>query len=427
MLLQFTVGNYLSFRDKTTLSMLAAPGGEADGAVLSGPGGRFVLRVAAIYGANASGKSNLISALQFARNRVVGGPPAELAPFKLDAALGQAPSSFEFELELAGAHYSFGFFLDAESVQAEWLARTTDEGEEVPLYGREGQEFRITPELAPDPERQRFLEFLAKGTSSNQLFLHEAGAREGHELSFLVRWFREGLDLVGHGLGTKGLATRIEQDPALATFLGNFLGEAGTGVSGVVVDPAADRSLLGGGSPGGEGILGMLLTVLNADDRRLRLAHAAKDSAPVPFALSEESDGTRRLLKLAPLIHDLQDEAPARLVVIDELDRSLHTLLSSFFVRAFSRAAQGNHSQLIFTTHDTNLLNLELLRPDSIWFVEKDRAGASHLYSLAEFDHAQLEALGPAVERGYLQGRFGAVPFLGDPERLGWTKALQGT
>ncbi|MCA9709814.1 MAG: ATP-binding protein, partial [Myxococcales bacterium] len=135
---------------------------------------------------------------------------------------------------------------------------------------------------------------------------------------------------------------------------------------------------------------------------------------------AEESDGTRRLVGLSPPLFALMRTPTA--VIIDELDRSLHTLLCRNRIEGFLDADPSSSGQLIFTTHDTNLLDLTLLPRDSIWFVEKDRSGGSTLYSLAEFKEEQLEQLGSNLERGYLSGRFGAIPFLGDPKRLGWTK-----
>ena len=110
------------------------------------------------------------------------------------------------------------------------------------------------------------------------------------------------------------------------------------------------------------------------------------------------------------------------LFIIDELDRSLHPLLTRMFLQRFLALGSGSPGQLICTTHDTNLLSLALLRPDEIWFVEKDAEKVSHLYSLAEFKPEQLEKLGDNLEQGYLNGRFGAIPFFGNPSQLGISK-----
>ena len=150
---------------------------------------------------------------------------------------------------------------------------------------------------------------------------------------------------------------------------------------------------------------------------RLRMQHQGSEGRVVTFNMDEESDGTQRFIHLLPALFMLKKQAE-KTVVIDELDRRFHTHLSRMFLQA-ALDCQEDHmrSQLIFTTHDTNLLDLELLRRDEIWFVEKDAQGASSLYSLAEFKtRDDLK-----IEKGYLNGRFGAIPFISDIRHLGWT------
>ena len=150
---------------------------------------------------------------------------------------------------------------------------------------------------------------------------------------------------------------------------------------------------------------------------KIVLEHSTRSGSTVAFPLAEESDGTQRLLHLLPVLFH-RTKGPC--TVIDELDRSLHTSLTRRFVEEFMAMASGAMSQLIFTTHDTNLLNGRLLPPGAIWFVEKDDDGASHLHSLAEYPAAQIEHLLEHLEEGYLQGRFGAIPFLAHRDNLGW-------
>lgn len=149
---------------------------------------------------------------------------------------------------------------------------------------------------------------------------------------------------------------------------------------------------------------------------RLRLVTNHLGSAEhADFEVAEESDGTRRLMHLAPVLYAATEQD--KVFVIDELERSLHPLLTQQFLRLFLGNAESSH-QLVCTTHEDNLLDVDLLAPEAIWFVEKDEQGASHLYSLDEFDAEQLEALRDHKRQGYLAGRFGAIPFLGDARRL---------
>lgn len=318
MLLQLVVENVLSFRGKAVISLLAADGVPHDDVhVVRLPGLPPVLKCAAIYGANASGKSNLVKAFELARRLVVdgtkAGEPIPLRPFKLDAGSLAAPSRFEVDLHAAGRRYSYGFVATAEAVLSEWLFRS-EGGEEQPLFEREAGANRpaitLGQALAEDEARRQFLAFVAEGTRPNQLFLTECAERNVGELAAVTKWFRSGVATQRAGL----------------------------------IDLQAP---LGG----------------------------------------------------APSVH-----------LVDELDRSPHPLLTRFFLGTFLRTSSVEHpGQVLFTTHDTSLLDLPILSRDSIWFVEKDAGGASTLYSLAEFKGDQLDRLGAHLEEGYLQGRFGAI------------------
>lgn len=433
MLLQLVVENVLSFRDKVVLSLLAADGVPHDDVhCVRLPGLPPVLKCAAIYGANASGKSNLVKVFELVWRLVVdgtkAGEPLPLRRFKLDAGAQQAPSRFEIDLYAAGRRYAYGFVVTPEAVVSEWLL-TSDGGEEEMLFEREqpseGERPSITlgPALTQDAARRQFIAFVAEGTRPNQLFLTEAAERNVGELGAVTRWFRDGCVVVRPlftGITSDhGQHFRMLRDEALLRYTEALLKAAGTGISRVTVEL--------GPSP---------LVTISADGQReprmaprLEFHHAAAGPMAARFTLDEESDGTRRLMDLAPFLFDLSkppNGAPA-VHVIDELDRSLHPLLTRFFLDTFLRSSSAEHpGQILFTTHDTNLLDLTLLSRDSIWFTEKNASGASSLYSLAEFKGEQLDRIGAHLEEGYLQGRFGAIPFLGDPRRLGWTAPKEG-
>lgn len=148
---------------------------------------------------------------------------------------------------------------------------------------------------------------------------------------------------------------------------------------------------------------------------QLKTQHRHEDGHLIDFTIEEESEGTQRLINLVPCIFLLKEETE-KVIFLDELDRRLHPLLSRCFVQAAIDCREKSN-QLIFTTHDTNLLDLDLLRRDEIWFVEKNQQSVSNLYSLAEFKiRPDLK-----IEKGYLNGRFGAIPFFGDPQNLGWS------
>jgi hypothetical protein len=152
-------------------------------------------------------------------------------------------------------------------------------------------------------------------------------------------------------------------------------------------------------------------------DVKLVLVRRSPAGRPVVFTLDEESDGTRRLVELSRWHNDVTN---ADLGLVDEIERSLHPLVVRHLVEGMLAGPGGG--QLVCTTHDSNLLDRTMLPADSIWFAQKGADGASKLYSLAEFDPAQLAALENDLENGYLNGRFGAIPFLGDARRLGWSR-----
>lgn len=443
MLLQFVVENFLSFRDAATLSLLAAEDVEhAPGQLLSGPEGRDVLRCAAIYGANASGKSNLARAIEIAQDLILrgtrSGKPIKRSPFKLDPTRLDAPSRFELEVGAAEHRYSYGFAVTDTEVQAEWLFISEGDSERL-LFEREatspaGQStIRIGEALAADAERQQFLRFVAEGTRPNQLFVTEARERNVVELNPFIDAL-QAVTIIWPGAAFGQLAGRLVSDASFRSFVGTLLQEAGTGVEGIDVESSVWtasqlpheilEAYLSGASLSGE-----IGTIRPAGFDKLELlmlqgVHRTQGDQPVKLGLDEESDGTRRLLHLAPALYFLNLPGKGdRGYIIDELERSLHPLLTRLFLERFlAPNARGQVGQLIFTTHDTNLLDLSLLSRDSIWFTEKDDRGASTLYSLAEYKADQLEQLGAHLEQGYLQGRFGAIPFFGDAAKLRWTK-----
>lgn len=409
MLLQFTVENVLSFRDETVLSLLAAPGVEhAPGQVIEVPGlPRPVLRVAALYGANASGKSNLVKAMQRAAWLVLlgtpPGRPVRVTPFKLTPEAQGRPSRFEFEIWASGLRWSYGFACTPARVEAEWLYCDAG-GDEKNVFDRTtGDDDEVSVEIGDalelDDERRQFWKFVAQGTRPAQLFLTEAYERNVKELDALLRFFRQ---LLGYLQRTPVV---LAGDAEMTSYAAELLRRAGTGIAGLDVrDPSkepsedgAPRSIMGSAAAG------------HVPGPKIRFLHSIPGlDEGVFLEEEEESDGTRRLVDLAPswLLLERTDAT----VVIDELDRSLHTLLSRSLIERFLAANPATSGQLVFTTHDTNLLDLTLLPHDSIWFVEKNRDGASSLYSLAEFEPEQLAQLGNEIA-GAPGHRLARIPF----------------
>ena len=449
MLVQFLVENFLSFKDETVFSMRAPPGETHAVTEIPGHDGLRLMRVAAFYGANASGKSNLVKALKTACELVALGasPNSNLPfhPFRLAPDFQLKPTRFQFDFLVEGVLYSYTLILSAERITGEALYRTPpNTSNEELIYEREapsdGGEHVVTlgaMVMSGDVEQQQFTRFVAKAAPIQQPLLSEFTTRNVPGFASIRNWFHQGLTIVGPSDSYPNLINELFESSTLRTFYGDILSTMGTGISGVDVFKEHNTSIplsivstilhrARQSIPSKSATLGQTLIVEDngKDVSRLNLVleHSTRGGSTVAFPFTEESDGTQRLVHLLPILFH---RTKGSCTVIDELDRSLHTALTRRFVEEFMVMASGAMSQLIFTTHDTNLLNGRLLTPGSIWFVEKDDDGASHLHSLADYRTPQLEHLLEHLEDGYLQGRFGAIPFLAHRDNLGWQSGEQ--
>ena len=406
------------------------------------------LPLAILYGANGSGKSNLVKAIQFAAQLILAGTgPREKIPrqpFLLDRETQAKPSGFEFRILADGRVFSYGFTLTETEIATEWLSVLAGEQEE-PLFERQTDPggtalIEIGAALKnPEAGAEKIIALAEVGVRRNQLFL--AGIREsvdaanfGGLIRPAAQWFEQQLVIVFPETRFAGLADLLAKNPAFSEFAGKFLSEASTGVRQLKVETVEAQIDGGAGFPssllsnliertatGGtvafqaQGGKEVLLEKGEGSQVRLRTIqaeHATGGGDQIALPFEEESDGTRRLTHLLPALFHLQNQP--KVYVIDELDRSLHPLLSKKFLEFFLWSCNRHPSQLILTTHESNLLDLDLLRRDEIWFAEKGAEGSTSLYSLSDFQVRQ----DLKIQKGYLQGRFGAIPFLGNLEQL---------
>lgn len=416
MLLRFKVRNLRSIRDQQELSLVASALRDEAGSLIDTPiaGVRAVPSVL-IYGANASGKSNLVLALGWMRDLVLysqnrGRPGAGVPrqPFRLDPEVAHAPTAVEIDFIQDGVHHRYGFEATDREIVTESLFALPNNRRQL-LFERTGSSFEFGRHLKG---RTRTI---AELTRPDSLYLSAAMQNAHEELTSVGAFFR---DLEVHrdpediGFRVARFLKQVE-GRGLDRQIVDLLDHLGTGVIGHrIVEtevPVKQREFLAG--------LTDLLKILEpgagvaAPDgmaRRLQLAHHDSAGDSQFFDLSDESEGTRRLLFLiAGMFSALERGAT---MVIDELDASLHTKACETLLALFaSRATNPRGAQLIATTHDTNLLHSNLLRRDQIWFTEKDRAGATSLYPLTDIRTRKHDN----IARGYLQGRYGAVPFAG--------------
>ncbi len=418
MLLNFRFANFRSFREEQELSLVAGPFKDRPEVILRSEGLREgVLPVAAIYGANASGKTNVLRALAFMAKAVRAshkdwppdGPvPAE--PFALDQESKRAPSRFVADFLVGGRRHQYGFALDSEAVSEEWLFAYPTGKKQMWFSRKSGEPMSFGAKM---PGENRTIESL---TRKNSLFL-SAAAQDNHETLLPVyRWFSRSLSFVAGErrlwqFQTMSLCEKDEYRNAVM----QLIAVADLGIADLRLRqekfPDKDRQIFEAVAEAVASVLKPEGTPLQLPETRpqVQLLHRAGDET-IPLEFDEESDGTRAFFSLlGPTLDALK---AGGIVCIDELDASLHSLLAIQLIRLFSeRSTNPRAAQLIFNTHDTNLLSSGLLRRDQIWFTEKNNDASTHLYPLSDFKPRRNENL----ESGYLQGRYGAIPFI-NPE-----------
>lgn len=451
MLISFSVENFRSFKAEETLNLLAstrlgATRGSPHCREITGTG-EHVLRVASLYGANGAGKSNLVRAIRLLEHLVLRGTPPgkpiSYTPFVMDGESPNKPSSLELQFIEKGEVFRYGMSYDADRIHEEWLAVYKGKKEQNLFTRISKEDGTVTVTLAPTAKDTSFpqkIRALAEvGARPNQLFLTEVvnlddPNAQGPHFQRVVNWFKSTLQVIEPDSPFGRLAETIATDERFVEFAGRFLREASTGIAGLDVQTREiprselfksssnvlenlldhlpqDGDIVIQGPQGGE----MFVDKSRKNVITVRNIGALHDSATgnmVKLPLREESDGSRRLLNLLPALYRITTESTV--FVIDELERSMHPMLARKFIEFFLKAVRGADSQLIFTTHESTLLDLDLVRRDGIWFAEKGKNGATHLYSLADFKvRNDLR-----VEKGYLAGRFGAIPFLGGIDHL---------
>jgi hypothetical protein len=417
MLIRFRVSNFRSLRDEQELSLVAAfPEGRTD-LVRVESAGLDLLRVAGIYGANAAGKSNALEALEFMSQAVRGshrqwGPeqPIPREPFLLDPAMQGEPSLFAADFLIKGVRYQYGFRLDDERVLEEWLHTYPKNRRQVWLTrNADSQEpFVFGRELKGS---NRTIEAL---TRRNSLFLSVAAENNHQALLPIYSWFVKGLKFASarkraDRLPLQALYQDGEREKVLA-----LLRLADLGILDFEIREAEAAGNWMVRSAWEHDDRAASMWVHDGDAKKLYLKHAARNGS-IALPIEKESRGTQVWLSLLePLLAALRQPG---VLCVDELDASLHPCLVAEVVRIFQDPDRNlGGAQLIFNTHDTNLLgNLlgdkPILHRDQVWFVEKDQEGTSHLYPLTDFKPRKAENL----ELGYLQGRYGAIPFVSTP------------
>ena len=403
MILEFSVQNFRSFRDKQTFSMLAdtAKSEFSENIVDVGKGIK-VLKSAVVYGANASGKSNLMKAFQAlimlvlkSGNNDPNDDLKEYEPFKFNSESLKTPTSFEVIFLLKNTRFKYNISILRNRIVAEKLF-FYPQGREAKLFIRNGQEFEFGDYL----KGQKAI--IAELTNSNQSFISKAALNNHKQLIELFFFFQFELyqipilDTLTYNQYLVQLASRIKDKRYGNVFINNFkffLKSLDTGITDFEIRQGDNKYPVN--------------KEYEIFTQHILFNKGGEKVGKIFHPLIEESEGTQKLFVLGGLI--LRALIDGRTFLIDEFERSLHPHISKYILQMFSNPKINTKgAQLIVATHDSNLLNKETkLRRDQIWIVQKDQQGASELFSISDFADVRPEN---PYEKWYLNGKFGGIP-----------------
>jgi AAA15 family ATPase/GTPase len=418
MLVEFKIKNFMSFKDESVFSMVASKDKTyLENNTISTPAlNKRLLRTSVVYGANAAGKSNLIKAVKLVERLVHSANVDEsriselYAPFKFSLESSSSPSEFELTfITEDGVRYQYGFAINPKQVEREWLIaypkglpqvwfRRDNYSSENPWYfGRS---------LKGNKEQ------IAQLTRSDVLFLTVAAKMNHEQLTEVYNWFKKNLYYIGIenniNFSTSYSIKRAKEDPGMQSQIRNLLKYADFGIDDLEFhEEQMDEKVLEIFSP-------EFRKDFQGKYFEVYMDHRTDADHKFLLSIDDESNGTRKFFSLSGLIIDGLNNGWT--IFVDELDSSLHPLLVRYIVELFHNPIINNKgAQLIFNTQDTTLMNTDIFRRDQIWFVEKDSKQCSHLYSLLDYMPRKDESLA----KWYLQGRYGAVPFLSEPQWRG--------
>lgn len=400
MIIQFTTGNFLSFREQSTLSLTASSLKDiqvsAEAILFNvGDAGLTLMKSAVIYGANASGKSNLIKALEFFKWYIINsskdiqaGERVNVESFRLNSETADKPSYFEAVFCNEASQFRYGFEADNATVHTEWLYQKANKkrAKEVELFYREKNNFDVHPKFVVGKEVVS-----KKMVRDNALLLSVAAQFNDPTAVEILGWLNDTTIISGSNDDKIwNLAVAQLDNEKIKQRIVEFARYADLGIDDI---KKIDNTVI---------------------STHTQYDNEGNEIKPIAFPfIKNESVGTVKYVSLAYPIIEALDKG--KRLIIDELGSAMHTLLICHIVALFnSKETNPKNAQLIFTAHDTNLLGANIFRRDQIWFTQKDRYGATELYSLAEYK-VRNDA---SFEKDYLFGKYGAIPILSDLSRL---------
>lgn len=413
MLVEFSVKNFMSIKDEITFSMVAGNGDEnIENLIKDKKTGERYLKSTAIYGANASGKTNFMRALTAAilmvrrsNSRNINESLIEMKPFKFDSKTVNEPCEFKFVFIKNSIKYIYGFSADVNRIYTEYLYQYLSAKPSLIFERKNVDEYKFT-----QSEQSKLSELATKNTEK-KLFLSTATAWNYQKTKDAYIWFSEDIDTYNDYENVSDYAFdkfANDKEGNLKRFTINLLKQADILIKdyNFEIKDVNINSIVAFNN--------IKIPHENIVQKEVQIStfHEIENEngnkENYELDLQEESLGTQSLFFLSPVFKDAFENG--KIVIVDEIDKSLHPLLVEFIVKLFNdRETNKNNAQLIFNTHDTNLLSLDNFRRDQIWFVEKEpKKGTTDLYPLDDFSVRKTEN----IQKGYLNGRYGAIPFL---------------
>lgn len=416
MLIEFAAKNFRSIREQQTLSMVADSGKELhDTNVTPVLEGKLELvRSAAIYGANASGKSNLIKALQTMREIVLTSAQGQrgldlaVTPYLFQDGAHQ-PTEFEVSILVQGIRYQYGFVATRRQVLEEWLIAYPKGRPQTWIdrhYNAESGSYEWdSADKLSGPQH-----VWQSATRPNALFLSTAIQLNSVQLQPVFDWFQSSLHIIGVEGLLPDVTIRNYGKGATKAQLVHFLQAADFAIDDLVIErmqPYEFTYFTARPIDSRLRVIAEQPTQQNEETYSVKTVHRGRAGESYMLGIEDESDGTQKFFALAgPWLDAIEH---GHVLVVDEMNKNLHPNLVKFLVQTIhSPQLNANAAQLIFTTHETSLLSQEVFRRDQIWFTEKDEFNATRLYPLSDFSPRKgVENL----EKNYLQGRYGALPY----------------
>lgn len=404
MIIEFSVANFLSFKDKVTFSMLANSSDGLNDNYIE-VNNRKILKTSAIYGANASGKTNLFKILTIVismlrnSNYINVNSKLPIVPFNFDKDMAKKSSKFEIRFIASGVRYVYGFIADTTNVYEEYLYYYPN-GRETKIFDRKN----VNEYSFPQGDERRLNDIATKNTP-NKFFIATATNWNYEKTEIPYRFLTEDIGTFNNLAALRDMSLReyLKDSKELKDFALEFLKKADFNIKDYkVLETDVPEDVLAA-------IPDFIKIGMNIPQKPKTFNAVFKHTGnDLELSYEEESMGTQIVFCFIPFIMDALNNK--KVVIVDELDKSLHPYLVEMIVGMFNDPdINKSGAQLIFNTHDTNLLKLNILRRDQIWFTEKDDSnGISDLYPLSDFSVRKTEN----VEKGYMLGRYGAVPFI---------------